>query len=172
MDLISCPEFVFCVNSALGHKINILLADVGGKALCGGRIVTQATTGGFFCPLLRVTVSAKYDPLMLCKCPANKFLQCGFKIRCLLQFVCKLAQFLSHDGVQNDVRSGDRLGRTQHTELEFVTGKGQGRGAIAVCGVLGDGWQNVYADSHNTFFRVGVVCAVDNGIHNCAQFIT
>ena len=42
------------------------------------------------------------------------------------------------------VIDGDGLRGAQHTELEFVTGKGQGRGAVAVSGVLWYLRQDVY----------------------------
>ena len=89
----------------------------------------------------------------------------------IFQFIGKLPQLLSHNGVDSNVRLSNGLGRAQHTQLELVAGKGQGRGTVAVGGVLGDCRQHIHADAQNALLRVLVVSTVDNGFHHSGQLI-
>ena len=50
--------------------------------------------------------------------------------------------------------SCDRLGRTDHPELEFIARKGEGRGPVPVRIVLGDRGQRIHAHS----YELGVFC--------------
>ena len=109
---------------------------------------------------------------MLRKGAADQLLQSRLEILSLLQLIGKFTQFLSHNGVQSNIGTGNGQGRTQHTELKFVTGEGQGRGTVSVGGILRNSGQNIHTDPHNALFRVGVVGAVDDRIHNGIQLVT
>ena len=93
-------------------------------------------------------------------------LQRGLEVVGLFQNVGELAQLLGHDGVQHHIGAGDGLRGAQHTELEFVTGKGQGRGAVAVCGVLGYLRKGIYADGKLFLGDVHILSALNDGIKN------
>ena len=93
-------------------------------------------------------------------------LEGGLEVICPFQNVGELAQLLGHNGVQHHIRAGDGLRGAQHTGLEFVTGKGQGRGAVTVCGVLGYLRQSVYADGKLFLGDVHILSALNDGIKN------
>ena len=130
-------EFCFCKDSVLGDQHHILFSKIRRQALsCGGE-VAQATAGCFFLPFVRITVAAENDSQMVAEGCGNQFMQRVIKVLGLFQHIRKFAQFLRHDGVQNGIRIGNGLRGTQHTELEFITGEGKGRGTVAVRGILG-----------------------------------
>ena len=54
------------------------------------------------------------------------------EVLCLLQYVGGFLKLLSDDSVEDDVRTCDGLGRTHHTELELVTGKGKRRRTVTI----------------------------------------
>ena len=138
LNIVSCPEFVLGINTMTGYKVYILLCNVCGQAFCGRGIIAYPAFCGLLGPIGGVAVTAQNNALMFGKGTANELLQCSVKVISLFQFICKFTELLSHNGVQGNVGTCDGLRRTQHTELKFVTCKGQGRGAVAVGGVLGD----------------------------------
>ena len=148
MDIISCKELFLCEDTVTGNQFNILGACIGGKALRGGAVITQTTAGGFLLPLLGITVTIKDDSLVLFQGLAYKVLQGAVKVSGNLQFVGKLPQFFSHNGIQGNIGTCNRLGGTQHSQFKLVAGESQGRGAVSVGGVLGDSRQNIHANSH------------------------
>ena len=109
---------------------------------------------------------------MLGKGSADKVLQCGIKVICLLQLIGKPAKLFCHNGVKGNVGTGHGLRRTQHTEFKFGAGERKRTGAVTVSGVLRNGGQNVNANAHQALFRFGVVCAVDDRFDNSSQFVT
>ena len=80
-------------------------------------------------------------------------------------------QLLDHNGVEHHIGTGDGLGRAQHTELKLIAGKGEGRGAVAVRGILRNFRQGVHADFQLLFRHIHILGAADNGLENRSQLI-
>ena len=99
MNVISCKELFFCEDAVTCYQVNILGACIGGKTLCGGAVIAQATAGGFRLPFFRVSVAVKDDSLMLPEGLAYKVLQGAVEISGNFQFISKLPQLFCHNGV-------------------------------------------------------------------------
>ena len=56
---------------------------------------------------------------------ADKGVKLAGKVLRLFKAVGKLAEGLSHNGVDKGCRRGGGHGRAEHTELKLVTGKGE-----------------------------------------------
>ena len=50
--------------------------------------------------------------------------------------------------------------------------EGQGRGAVAVGGILGDLWQGVHADLQLLFGHVHIFRALDDGVQHSGELVT
>ena len=157
LDLIPGPEFGFGEDAVLGDQVDVFPADEAGHGLGGAGVIAESPALGLLLPGIGVAVAVEEDPLMLGKAPGHQLLEGGIKIHGALQLVGKLLQLLGHDGVQGDVGVCNRLGRAQHTELKLVAGEGNGGGAVAVGGVLGNYRQHIHADLHHGLAGVGVM---------------
>ena len=88
--------------------------------------------GCFLDPCIVVAVAVEDDALVIADRLADHLMQHRLEVLCLLQAVCVDAKALSHSSVQHDVRAGDAVGGTEHTELELVSGKCERRRTVAV----------------------------------------
>ena len=127
-------------------QLNVLHVKIAGHAVGSGREIKQAAGFGFLYPIVTVAVAVEDDALMLAYHAADKLVQVVFKIRRALERVGILAQGFGDRRVQHDVRAGYGDRGAKHTELELVAGEREGRGAVAVSGVLGELGQHMNAD--------------------------
>ena len=171
MNPVSGSELGFGEDTVPGDQIHILVADIGGHSLRGGGQIAQASLCRLPLPFLAVAVAAEDNPAVLGQRLADQGLEGGIEIIRLFQHVREATQFLSHNGVQGNIGAGHGLGGTQHPELKLVAGEGQRAGAVPVGGVLGNHGQHVHADAQDALFRVGIVGAVDDGLHHRVQLI-
>ena len=109
---------------------------------------------------------------MFRKCALDQAVQIRLEVDRLLQFIGKLLQFLGHNGIQGNVGAGNRLGRSRHTELKFIAGKGNGRGSVAICIIQGDRGHGIHTDLKGALANLFIFCAVDNRGYQIPQFIT
>ena len=96
----------------------------------------EAATGCLLLPLLAVAVAVEADGLAGKDILANG-LQDGLHRLCaildkLVNTLLEMGQRLGHSGIEDNHRGGAVGLRTGSTELEAVTSKGKGRGAVAV----------------------------------------
>ena len=77
---------------------------------------------------------------------AEKIVQSLFEIIGFFKYIRILAEGFRHCRIQRNVRRGNRLHGTRHAELEFIAGKGHGRGAVAVSGIFRKFRKNMNAD--------------------------
>ena len=141
-----------------------------GDGVYHGLDVGQAAALRFLHPLLGVAVAVENDPLMLGERVLDVSLAGGLEVLGSLQGVCRITERLGQSGVEDGVGRGDGVGRTDHTELEPVTGEGKGGGAVPVGGVPlkdGDG-RNAGVQGVGTAGR-GVVLAFDDLIDQVLQ---
>ncbi len=98
-------------------------------------------------------------------------MQGSLKVLCPLQPVGVDFQALGHGGVQHDVAAGDAVGGAQHTELEFIAGEGEGRGAVAVGGVPVKLGQHIHPQLHLGLFRPHIGLAGFYGLQHRVQLV-
>ena len=72
----------------------------------------------------------------------------GGEVLGTFQLIGIALQLLGDGGVQDGVAIAQVFGRAGHTELELVAGEGEGRGTVAVGGVLAELGQHVHAQVH------------------------
>ena len=89
-----------------------------------------------------------------------------------LKLVCKLGKGVCHDGVEDGGRACYRLARAGHPELKLVAGERNGRGAVAVGGVLRDRRQNINADAKCSLAALGVIGLGNDGIDDGLKLLT
>ena len=121
----------------LAEQLHRLFRNQVGDGVHHGGDIGKASAGRFLHPLGSVAVSVEHDPLMFGEILLDQVVNILLKILSLLQLIAGLTEGLRHDGVQHNVGRGDGISGSHHTELEFVSGKGKGGGAVPVCGVLG-----------------------------------
>ena len=166
VDLVPGAHLRLGEDGVPGEKIDVLFVNVGGHTVHRVPQIGQAPALGLLYPGVIIAVAVEDDALVGGEGVVQQGLQRGLEVVGLFQNVGELAQLLGHNGVQHHIRAGDGLRGAQHTELEFVTGKGQGRGAVAVCGVLGDLRKGIYADGKLFLGDVHILSALNDGIKN------
>ena len=85
-----------------------------------------------------------------------------FKVVRTFQNIRKLPELFRNNGVKNDIRPGNGHSGSEHTELEFIAGKGKGRGPVPVGGILGEIGQRVDPCRHDIPFFWIILCAAFN----------
>ena len=147
-DVVLILHFRTGLQFRLGEDVELLVQsdDIGlgqsGDSVHHALDVGQAAAGCFFHPLVGVTVAVEDDSLVLGQGFLDVSAASGLEIVSAFQSVGGVAECFGQDGVQSGVGCGDGVSGADHTELEPVAGKGEGRGAVAVGGVLlehGDG---------------------------------
>ena len=108
---------------------------------------------------------------MLDEHAADERLQIGLKVRAALERIGKLLKALGNRRVEHDVDAGNGGRGARHTELEFVAGKGEGRGAVAVGRVLGEARQRVHADLHQLSFLAAVGRLVNDRVEDLLDLV-
>ena len=108
---------------------------------------------------------------MLDEHAADERLQIGLKVLAALERIGKLLKALGNRRVEHDVDAGNGGRGARHTELEFVAGKGEGRGAVAVGRVLGEARQRVHADLHQLSFLAAVGRLVNNRVEDLLDLV-
>ena len=171
VNLVPGPHLRLAEDVVAGEQADVLGIDIGGHAVHGVPQVAEAPALGLPDPVLAVAVAVEDDTLVGLEGVMQQVLQVRPEVVGLLQNVRELLQLLGHDGVEHHVGAGDGLGGAQHTELELVAGEGQGRGAVAVRGVLGNLRQGVHADLQLPLGLVHIGLAVDDGIQDGRQLI-
>ena len=158
-------------DAVLGKQGHILLRGVDRQGVGGGGEVGQPAAGGLLEPGVLIAVAVEDDPLMLGEHPADEGGQGLVEVVRPLQLIGKLLQLLGHDGVQGNVGAGNGLGGAQHPELKLVAGEGHGGGAVPVGVVLGDGGHHVHPHPQGLLAGVGVLGAVDDGLHHGGELV-
>ena len=166
VDLVPGAHLRLGEDGVLGEKIDVLFVNVGGHTVHRVPQVSQAPALGLLYPGVIIAVAVEDDALVGGEGVVQQLLEGGLEVICLFQNVGELAQLLGHDGVQHHIGAGDGLRGAQHTELELIAGKGQGRGAVAVSGVLGYLRQSVHADGKFFLGDVHILSALNDGIKN------
>ena len=115
-----------------------------------------------------VVVAVEDNALMVGDGVNDDLLYLGTQIRRLLQLIGKARQHVGHDGVDDDVRIGDGHGRAGRAEFKLIARKGEGRGTVAVGGVLGNAGQRFYAHVHGGFFTRDIGLVVLQRVQNAA----
>ena len=72
-------------------------------------------------PFVGITVSVEDNFLMFFQCLLDESIDSRIKVCSTGKFVCHAFQNISNSGVQYGVCTGDRHGRSHHTEFEFVS---------------------------------------------------
>ena len=118
----------------MAHQhVQVVLLDQHGDGVRGGPQVQQAAVfRSLLNPGIVVAVAVEDDTLVLPDGALDQIVQGRTQVGGALQLVCKQPQGLGHGGIQHDVGAGDGIAGAQHAELEFIAGKGKGRGAVAV----------------------------------------
>ena len=80
-------------------------------------------------------------------------------------------QGVGNNGVQHHIGAGHALAAAQRTELEFIARKGEGRGAVAVGGILGKLGQNVHAQPHLIPLVALILGGVNDGLDDLIEFV-
>ena len=93
------------------------------------------------------------------------------KVIGLFQFVSIAAKRIGHDGIENDIGAGDGLAGAKAAELKFIAGKRDGRGTVAVGGVLRNGGQDINADAQRALDAVSIIGVINNGVDDCRQLV-
>ena len=125
LDLLAAHQLGLCIDTEPLKELDRLLGGQGRNRIHHGRKIRKTSALCLLYPLLGVAVSVKDDALVLRQELLDVIMTCIAEVLCLLQYVGGFLELLCDDGIEDDVRTCDGLGRTHHTELELVTGKGK-----------------------------------------------
>ena len=71
-------------------------------------------------------ITIEDNVLMICKCILDDLLKVILEVLGLLKLISEFLQFFCHNGVQCNVRAGNGLRRSQHTEFELIACESHG----------------------------------------------
>ena len=132
----------------LREKLDVLRRNEVRQRVRGRRQIEQSAFFRFLDPFVRVVVAVENDALVRGVGVAQDCFDLGVEISGRFEPVGEAGEHVRDDGVYHDVRAGNREGRAGHTELELVSGEGDGRGAVAVYRVLAEIGNDVDARLH------------------------
>ena len=155
----------------LGEQVDVLALNVGRHTVHGVAQIGEPAAFRLLYPRLIVAVAVENDALVRGEGVVQQGLQGGLEVFRPLQNIGELPQLLCHDCVQHHIGAGDGLGGAEHTELKLVAREGEGRGTVAVCGVLRYLGQGIHADSEPLFGDVHILRALHDGVENGGQLI-
>ena len=163
----------FCcgIDFMLGEQGLIFFGNIVGQRVYCTLEVQQASPFRFSHPFVGIVVAVEDNALVLPNGSPDQVVQGRVEIAGLFQNVCELGKLFRHNGVQHNIRPGNRGFGAQHTELEFVSGKGKGRGSVPIRGILGKPGQNMDADFHFSFVFLTVVGAVLNSFQDFGELV-
>ena len=101
----------------------------------------------------------------------NHTVQRGLEIFLTFQSVGINPEGLSNCAVQHDIRAGDTVGGTEHTEFKLIAGKSKWRSSVAVCGITVEPWQNINPKLHPGLFGTFIRRIGFDSFKNRIQFI-
>ena len=146
------------------QHIDILLIQQMRHTVRRGAVVEQtALLGSLFDPAFIIAVAVEDNVLVILDGLPNHLMQRRFKISRTFQAIRVNPEGFSHGAVQHDVRTGNAVGGTEHTELKLVAGKGKRRSSVAVSGVTVELRQHISTQLHLCLFssligRTGLDC--------------
>ena len=133
--------------------------------------VGQAALGGLLSPLGAVAVAVEDDVLVVGQGLLDPGHGVGLKARAALHGVGEILELLGNGRVEHHVGVGQVLARTSGAELELVAREGEGRGAVAVGGVLGKVGQHRHAQVHALLVVALVGLALDDGLDDAVELV-
>ena len=170
-DLVAGEHLRLGEDAVPRKEVDVLLPDEVGQGVRRGAQVEQAALFGLCHPFGRVVVAVEQNALVLADRAADDLGHGLREVFARLQFVCKLLQLVSDDGVEHDVGPGDGEGGADGAELELVAGEGKGRGAVAVRIVAEEVRQDLDADLHLGLFLADIGGAVGDGLQDLAELV-
>ena len=132
------------------------------------RIIKQ--TSLFCCflnPISVITISVKNDTFVIFYCFSYRFMKCKFKILYFFKTIGINFKAFSNCCVQHNIGTSNTVGRTEHTELEFVTSKSKRRCSVAVGCITIKFRKNIDSKLHLFLFSTLIWCVVFNRLQNC-----
>ena len=108
---------------------------------------------------------------MLADSSLDQLLQTAAEVFRLLKFICHLAQFLCDRRVEHNVRAGNRVGGTHHSELKLVAGKGKRGSSVSVRSVTGKQRQDVGSQPDSFLFRSGIGLILFNRLQDGCELV-
>ena len=171
MDVVTRIQLFLCVNPIFYKQLYVLGIDILGKCFRRGSQVGQAAPLCLLHPGNVIAVAVENNSLVLRERLLDERLQVFLEILTLFQNLRKASQFLRHNGIERDIRAGDRLRTSQHTELEFIAGESHRRSSIAVGVIHRNRRQGINPDEQLPFSLVMKIFALNNGFNHSLQLI-
>ncbi len=141
------------------EQAQILFRDQVRNRIHGGLQIQQATFGGFFLPIVAVSVAVEDDLVGLFERRLKHAAHSGFQAHAFRQLGLKRHRHfldgVGGDGVQYGDGEADRLARSDRAELELVAGEGKRRGAVTVASVFRQLRKHLRAQSEEAAFLGG-----------------
>ena len=153
------------------HLDVLLFQKLRDRIRCGAQVEQAPLLHSLPDPCVIVAIPIENDPLMGLDGALDQLMQGGVEVLRALQFIRVELQRLGHRGVEHDVGTGDAVGGPQHTELKFIAGKGEGRGAVAVRGIPEKAREHIHPQLHLLLFHTGIGGIGLDGVQNGGQLI-
>ena len=155
----------------VGKKLDIFILKQIGQAVGRGGQIEQPASLRLGYPLVVVAVAVEDYAFMILYCLSDKRMEGFLKVVGALEPVCIGFERLCDNGVEHDIRARYRISRAEHTELEFVARESEGRGPVAVGGILCESRQDMHADLHYRLLSCVIGGLVLDGVENCGQLV-
>ena len=140
--------FFCCVDPMTGKQCNIFFIYQMRNRIRSVFQIQQAASFRFLYPFIRIVVAVENNTFMFDNDFSDNFFCFCHYIFGTFQLVGNITDSISSDGVHNNVGVRNRRSGTQHTELEFVTGKCKWRCTVTVTGVFLETWYSSYPCFH------------------------
>ena len=150
---------------------DVLFFHHRGGSIGQGAQVGQTALGSLLSPLGAVAVAVEDDVLVVGQGLLDPGHGVGLKARAALHGVGELLELLGNGRVEHHVGVGQVLTRASGAELELVAREGEGRGAVAVGGVLGEVGQHRHAQVHALLVVALVGLALDDGLDDAVELV-
>ena len=158
-------------NAEFLHQSNVFVLFESDHRVGGALAVGQAAALRLLLPGLGIAVAVEDDAAVV----VQRFLDPrgggALKVSSALGLGHKALQLLGYGGVQDGVGVGQVLGGAGHTELKLVAGEGEGRGPVAVGGVLAELGQHIHAQIHLHLDGAGVGGIGADGVDDRLQLL-
>ena len=126
LDLRSGLQLSLCKYSKFSEQFYSLICSKCRNGIYHRWQNRKSAAACLFFPFRSIAIAVKYDSLMLGSIFLDQIMDCQIKVFCALQNIAGFLKRLSSNGIQHHIACGNGILGTNHTELEFIAGKGKG----------------------------------------------